>query len=165
MVSNIANFRYIHFMTLDSQDRRILEVLQEDASLSHADVGERVGLSAASAWRRIKRLEDSGILKGRVALVDARGAGLNVSVVVSVQLRGHGDGQREAFEDWVKSRPEVMECFALAGEKDYVLRVVVPDMDAYDQILTGDLLHKDYVASTSSSIVLREIKNKTALPL
>lgn len=152
-------------MALDEVDRRILAALQADGTLSHAEVGAQAGLSAASAWRRIKKLEQDGILKGRVALVDARRAGLDVAVVVTVQLRHHGDGQREAFEDWVRAHPEVLSCFALTGDKDYVLRVVVADMESYDHFLTGDLLRQDCVASASSSIVLREIKNSTALPI
>jgi len=152
-------------MELDDTDRAILEALQDDASLSHAEVGERVGVSAASAWRRIKRLEEAGVIAGRVALVDAGLAGLTVQVVVTVTLRSHGDGQREAFEKWARLHPEVMSCYALTGDKDYVLHVVVRDMVAYDHFLTGDLLHQDYVASASSSIVLREIKYTTALPI
>ncbi len=152
-------------MAIDETDRRILAVLQEDASSSHAEVGNQAGVSAASAWRRIKRLEEDGILMRRVALVDARKAGLDVAVSVTVQLRHHGDGQREAFEDWVRGHPEVMECYALTGDRDYVLRVVVPDMGAYDHFLTGNLLHQECVASASSSIVLRQVKYTTALPV
>jgi len=152
-------------MDLDHTDRAILDVLQENASLSHADVGERVGVSAASAWRRIKRLEEAGVIRARVALVDAGEAGLTVQVIITVTLRHHGDGQREAFEAWARDHPEVMWCYALTGDKDYVLHVVVKDMAAYDHFLTGDLLHQDYVASASSSIVLRDIKYTTALPI
>lgn len=152
-------------MELDATDRTILTLLQADASLSHAEVGEGAGVSAASAWRRIKRLEDAGVLRGRVALVDAAEAGLTVQVVVTVTLRSHGDGQREAFEKWAREHPEITTCYALTGDKDYVLHVVVKDMAAYDHFLTGDLLHRDYVASASSSIVLREIKYTTALPV
>ena len=152
-------------MTLDGTDRAILALLQEDAGLSHAELGERVGVSAASAWRRIKRLEEEGLIRARVALVDPARAGLTVQVIITVTLRYHGDGQREAFEAWADKRPEVMSCYALTGDKDYVLHVVVEDMAAYDHFLTGDLLHQDYVASASSSIVLREIKYTTALPI
>ncbi len=152
-------------MEIDEQDRQILILLQKESALSHAEVGERVGLSAASAWRRIKRLEEAGIIRSRVALLDAAKAGLTVQVVVTVSLRHHGDGQRETFEEWVRSHPEVMECYALTGDKDYVLRVMVADMEAYDHFLTGDLLRQDCVASASSSIVLRQIKYTTALPL
>jgi len=152
-------------MSLDDKDRAILDLLQRDASLSHAEVGERVGVSAASAWRRIKRLEEDGVTRARVALVDAAKAGLTVQVVITVTLRHHGDGQREAFEEWARAHPEVLSCYALTGDKDYVLHVVVKDMAAYDHFLTGDLLHQDYVASASSSIVLREIKYTTALPI
>ena len=152
-------------MTIDDLDRRILGLLQTNASLSHAEVGERVGVSAASAWRRIKRLEQAGVIGARVVLVDPAKVGLTVQVVVTVTLRHHGDGQREAFEDWVRAHPEVLECYALTGDRDYVLRVMVKDMNAYDHFLTGDLLHQDYVASASSSIVLRQIKYTTALPI
>lgn len=152
-------------MELDPVDCRILALLQQDAALSHAEVGEGAGVSAASAWRRIKRLEEAGLILGRVALVDAALAGLTVQVVVTVTLRHHGDGQREAFEDWARAHPEVTSCYALTGDKDYVLHVVVKDMAAYDHFLTGDLLHQDYVASASSSIVLRQIKYTTALPV
>ncbi len=152
-------------MELEPVDCRILSLLQADASLSNAEVGEASGLSAASAWRRIKRMEEEGLITGRVALVDAAKAGLTIQVVVTVTLRAHGDGQRQAFEDWVRAKPEVTSCYALTGDKDYVLHVVVKDMAAYDHFLTGDLLHQDYVASASSSIVLRQIKYTTALPV
>lgn len=152
-------------MDLEPVDCRILALLQGDASLSHAEVGEAVGMSSASAWRRIKRLEEAGLILGRVALVDAAKAGLTIQVIVTVTLRHHGDGQREAFEAWARQHPEVMSCYALTGDKDYILHVVVKDMGAYDHFLTGDLLHQDYVASASSSIVLREIKYTTALPI
>lgn len=152
-------------MELDDLDRRILTLLQTDASLSNAEVGERVRVSAASAWRRIKRLEEAGVIGGRVVLVNPAKAGLTVQVVVTVSLRRHGDGQREAFEDWVRTHPEVLECYALTGDKDYVLRVMVKDMNAYDHFLTGDLLRQECVASAVSSIVLRQIKYTTALPI
>jgi len=152
-------------MELDDLDRRILTLLQQDASLSNAELGEKVSVSAASAWRRIKRLEEAGVIDRRVALLDPLKSGLTVQVVVTVSLRHHGDGQREAFEDWVRSHPEVLECDALSGDKDYVLRVVVKDMAAYDHFLTGNLLHQECVASASSSIVLRQIKYTTALPI
>ncbi len=152
-------------MELNDLDRRILTLLQVNSALSHAEVGERVGVSAASAWRRIKRLEDAGVIERRVALVDPAKAGLTIQVVVTVSLRYHGDGQREAFEEWVRAHPEVLECYALTGDKDYVLRVVVKDMSAYDHFLTGDLLHQECVAAAGSSIVLRQIKYTTALPI
>jgi len=152
-------------MDLDELDRRILTLLQQDASLSNAELGERVSVSAASAWRRVKRLEEAGVIDRRVALLNPLKSGLTVQVVVTVSLRHHADGQREAFEDWVRAHPEVLECDALSGDKDYVLRVVVKDMAAYDHFLTGNLLHQECVASASSSIVLRQIKYTTALPM
>ena len=114
---------------LDEIDLRLLAGLQEDASLSQAELARRVAVSPTSCWRRIRVLEETGVLEGRVALVNARAVGLGVNVVANVSLREHTDGNREAFEEFLRTLPEVVECFSMTGDRDYLLRVVVPSVE------------------------------------
>src|SRR4051795_3486156 len=117
---------------LDAIDRKILRVLQQDASLSVAEIGERVGLSSTPCWKRIQRLEADGIILRRVALVDQNKIGLGISVFVSVESGDHSDAWLKTFADAVSAMPEVMEFYRMAGDVDYMLRVVVADMASYD---------------------------------
>ncbi len=117
---------------LDAIDRKILTVLQEDASLSVAEIGDRVGLSSTPCWKRIQRLEADGVILRRVALVDQNKIGLGISVFVSVESGDHSDAWLKKFADAVSAMPEVMEFYRMAGDVDYMLRVVVADMQSYD---------------------------------
>ncbi|MGY3354968.1 Lrp/AsnC family transcriptional regulator [Bradyrhizobium sp. GM0.4] len=117
---------------LDAIDRKILMVLQDDASLSVAEIGDRVGLSSTPCWKRIQRLEADGVITKRVALVDQNKIGLGISVFVSVESSDHSDAWLKRFADAVSAMPEVMEFYRMAGDVDYMLRVVVADMQAYD---------------------------------
>ena len=117
---------------LDAIDRKILMVLQEDASLSVAEIGDRVGLSSTPCWKRIQRLEADGVILKRVALVDQNKIGLGISVFVSVESSDHSDAWLKRFAEAVSAMPEVMEFYRMAGDVDYMLRVVVADMQAYD---------------------------------
>ena len=152
-------------MPIDSTDRRILALLQEDASLTQADLAREVALSQTSCWRRIRALEDGGVIRKQVALVDAHAVGLAVNVVANVSLREHTDENRSAFESFVRGCPEVVECFSMTGERDYLLRIVVESVEAYEHFLTTRLLHHSSVSSASSSFALKQIKYTTALPL
>ncbi|MGY2939731.1 Lrp/AsnC family transcriptional regulator [Bradyrhizobium sp. GM6.1] len=116
---------------LDAIDRKILMVLQDDASLSVAEIGDRVGLSSTPCWKRIQRLEADGVITKRVALVDQNKIGLGISVFVSVESSDHSDAWLKRFADAVSAMPEVMEFYRMAGDVDYMLRVVVADMQAY----------------------------------
>ena len=117
---------------LDAIDRKILTVLQEDASLSVAEIGDRVGLSSTPCWKRIQRLEADGVILRRVALVDQNKIGLGISVFVSVESSDHSEGWLKKFAEAVSAMPEVMEFYRMAGDVDYMLRVVVADMASYD---------------------------------
>jgi len=150
---------------LDDADLRLLELLQLDASLSQAQLAERAGMSTTSCWRRIQRLEASGVIRRRVALLDPAALGLGVHVVVQVSLTEHSPRTARAFEALVAKCPEVVECYSMSGERDYMLRVIVRDIAAYDDFLTRTLLHHPVVASASSSFALRQIKYETALPI
>ena len=150
---------------LDETDRKILVLLQEDGPLTQAELAKRVALSQTSCWRRVRQLEDSGVIARRVVLVDPRAVDLTVSVIASVSLTEHSDENRASFEALVAARPEVVECYSMTGDRDYMLRVVVRDVEAYDHFLTTHLLHHPAVASASSSFALKQVKYTTALPL
>jgi Lrp/AsnC family transcriptional regulator len=152
-------------VTIDAIDRRILAELQRDGGLSHAELGERVGSSAPSCWRRIKALEAIGLLKGPVRLVDADKLGLGVNVMCHVRMRSHVRENIVAFEDFVRGRPEITECFSMSGEWDYLMRVVVSDVADYQQFLMDVLLGHPSVAGASSHFALSLTKFTTALPV
>lgn len=151
--------------SLDETDRAILRVLQENADHSVAEVAAKVALPYTPCWRRIQRLERSGIIARRVALLDQRALGLGVSVLVSVALRRHDEATLKRFERAVQEIDEIMECYAIAGDKDFHLRVVVPDVEAYDRLLKAKLLHLPGAASVSSSFALSCVKYTTKLPI
>lgn len=149
---------------LDDIDRKILESLQRDGRLSNADLAEKVGLSASPCWRRVKALEEGRIIKGYVALVDAKAVGLPVSVFMSVSLTTQVQSALQRFEKAVQQRPEVMECYLMTGDSDYLLRVVVPDLEAYERFVM-DFTRIAGVGQIRSSFALRPVKQGTALPM
>ena len=122
-------------ISLDKIDRRILERLQHDGRLSNADLAEQVGLSSSPCWRRVKALEEAGVIKGYAAQVDAKSVGLSVNVFVSVSLSTQNEKALKDFERAAAERPEVMECYLMTGDSDYLLRVVVPDLEAYERFV------------------------------
>lgn len=150
---------------IDAIDRKILAILQQDATLSHAELGERVGASGASCWRRIKALEAAGLLKQTVRLVDAEKLGHGVNVLCSVRMRSHAADAREAFETFVQTRPEIVECFSMSGDWDYLLRVVAADVAGYNGFLMRTLLSHPSVSGASSHFALALVKHTTALPV
>lgn len=149
----------------DKPTRRILELLQADARLSTQALAEQVGLSATPVWRRVKELEERGVIRRQVVLVDREKLGLAICVLANVSLVRHSEGAVEQFERLVATRPEVLECQAITGEADYVIKVVAPDMKAYDRFLQAHLFTLPGVASVRSNVVLREVKCETALPV
>lgn len=151
--------------TMDEVDRRILALLQEDASLSHADLGERVGASAASCWRRVKALETAGVLTRTVRLVDPHAVGRGVNVLCNIRMRSHAVEDRQSFERFVDGRAEVVECFSMSGDWDYLLRIVVADVADYNHFLMETLLSHPSVAGGSSHFALSMTKYTTALPI
>lgn len=150
---------------LDDFDRRILRVLQEDADCSMAELGERVGLSHTPCWRRVKKLEAQGVIRGRVVLLDPESLHLTVNVFVEVRLGQQDEDTLNAFEAAVQSIDEIVESYTVSGEKDFLLRVVVADVASYEALLKKQLVHLPGVASLSSVFALRQVKYTTRLPL
>jgi len=151
--------------SLDAIDRKILETLQNDARIRNVELAERVGLSPSPCLRRVGMLEKKGIIKGYATLVDAKAAGMPVSVFVSVTLEKQVKKALGTFEKKIHACPEVMECYLMTGDADYLLRVVTSDLDAYERFLIDHLTRIPGVASIKSSFALKQVAYKTALPL
>ena len=149
---------------MDRLDRRILACLQANSTLSIAEIAERVGLSATPCWRRIQNLENAGVIRGRVALLDPEKLNVGVTVFVRVKTREHSYEWLESFAAAVAGIDEVVEFYRMSGEIDYLLRVVVPDIAAYDAVYKR-LISKASFADVSSSFAMEQIKYTTALPL
>jgi len=149
---------------MDAIDRKILAVVQEDASLSVAEVGQRVGLSSTPCWKRLQRLEADGVILRRVALVDPDKIGLGITVFVSVETNDHSQEWLKKFAEVVGAMPEVMEFYRMAGDVDYMLRVVVPDMAGYDAFYKK-LIGTVPLKNVTSRFAMERIKQTTALPI
>lgn len=150
---------------LDELDRKIVVELQRNAARSHADLAQLVGSSPASVWRKIRALEAAGVLQDTVRLVQAEKVGCDVNVLCNVRVRSHAREIRSGFEDFVRTRPEILECFSMSGEWDYLLRIVVSDVADYEAFLMRTLLNHPTVATASSHFALSVTKHTTALPL
>ena len=149
---------------LDGKDREILEILQKDATASLAEISQQVGLSSTPCWRRIQRLEEDGILKARVAVLDPAKLNLAVTVFVAVRTNQHNEKWFRHFIEVVDEIPEVVEFYRMSGDVDYLLRVVVPDIAAYDSVYQRMISRIDLM-DVSSSFAMEQIKYTTALPL
>jgi Lrp/AsnC family transcriptional regulator len=149
---------------MDAIDRKILAVLQENAALSVAEIGSRVGLSATPCWKRIQRLEADGVIQKRVALVDQDRIGLGISVFVSVETGDHSQDWLDKFAKTVTAMPEVMEFYRMAGDVDYMLRVVVPDIAGYDAFYKR-LISTVPLKNVTSRFAMEKIKSTTAMPI
>jgi Lrp/AsnC family transcriptional regulator len=149
---------------MDAIDRKILAVVQEDASLSVAEIGSRVGLSSTPCWKRIQRLEADGVITRRVALIDPAKIGLGITVFVSVETGDHSQDWLKRFAEVVGSMPEVMEFYRMAGDVDYMLRVVVPDIAGYDTFYKK-LIGTVALKNVTSRFAMEKIKSTTALPI
>jgi len=150
---------------LSRADRCLLDELQRDVTRSQADLADTVGMSRTSCWRRIRDFEEIGLIREKVALLDPKLAGFNIQVLLLVAMTEHTDENRLDFETHVGLLPEVTECFSVAGERDYMLHVVVTDMEAYTEFLNSRILKHPAVRSASSTFVLRRVKYTTMLPL
>ncbi|MBL8551375.1 MAG: Lrp/AsnC family transcriptional regulator [Hyphomonadaceae bacterium] len=150
---------------LDAIDAKILDLLQQDASLSIADIAEKVGLSSSPCWRRIERLKKVGIITGQVTLLDREKLGLNFEVIASVKLQLPTRDNLEKFETAVAKWPEVVDCCTVTGAVDYMLRIITTDMHAYDDLLRDKILMLGLVSDVQSRIVMRIAKRTTAAPL
>lgn len=151
-------------ISLDDIDRRILQRLQLEGRLSNAELADKVGLSSSPCWRRVKALEEAGVIRGYAALLDAKAVGLGVNVFMSVSLSTQVEKALKEFERAAAARPEVMECYLMTGDSDYLLRVAVPDLEAYERFVM-DFTKIAGIAQIRSSFALRTVKQGTALPL
>lgn len=149
---------------LSRPDRRILAELQTDSRLTMQELADKVGMSSSAVWRRVKSLEEAGIIERYAALVNARKSGFGLASMVHVSLARHEQANVDHFIREVLRHPEVLECFATSGEADFHLRVVVEDIDAYNQFLDDFIFKLPGVSQVRSNIVLKEIKADTALP-
>ncbi len=149
---------------MDPIDRKILALLQADASLAIADIAEKVGLSQTPCWKRIQKMEAAGIIKGKVALLNGKKLNLGLTVFVQLRTNQHDEVWLNKFSAAVRDMPEVVEVYRMAGDIDYLLRVVVGDTDAYDRFYKT-LIKKVPLHDVSSSFAMEEIKYTTALPI
>lgn len=154
-----------HPIELDSKDRRLLELLQDDASLSIQALAERVGLSANPCWRRIKRLEAEGVIERRVVLVDPVALGVPVTVFVRVNTGRHSAEWVRLFAAAVQSIPAITECHRLSGDVDYLLKIVVADIDDYDRVYNELIRRVPDLTDVSSMFSMEKLKSTTRLPL
>lgn len=152
-------------MKLTRTDLRLLAELQKDVTRNQSELAEIVGMSRTSCWRRIRDFEESGLLERQVALLNPKKAGFSIEVLLLVAMTEHTDENREEFERHVSLLPEVMECFSVSGDRDYLLQVIARDMESYNEFLNAQILRHDAVRSASSTFVLRRVKYSTALPL
>jgi DNA-binding Lrp family transcriptional regulator len=150
---------------MDTIDRQILRSLQVDGSLSVAALAAQVGTSTASCWRRVRSLEAAGVLGRTVRLVDARKVHRGVNVMCQVRLKSHAPESRRSFERLLESHEEIMECYSMSGEWDYLLRIVVADIDEYERFLMKHVLNHESVATVASNFALSQLKYSTALPV
>lgn len=150
---------------LDEIDRKILTLLQQDSRLTLQEIADKVGLSPSPCHRRIRLLEERGIIAGYTATVDQRAVGLPVSVFVSIKLARQKEEDLQRFAKAVATWTEVLECYLMTGHRDYLLRVVVSDLAAYERFLKQKLTRVDGISSIESSFALDQIKYATALPL
>jgi Lrp/AsnC family transcriptional regulator, leucine-responsive regulatory protein len=150
---------------LDSIDRKILSVLQENAAIPNVNLARSVGLSPSPCLRRVNQLEEAGVIRRRVTLVDPAAVGLGVSVFVQVTLEKQAANALRVFEKTILQRPEVMECYLMTGDADYLLRVVVPDITAFERFVLDQLTRIGSVARVRSSFALKQVKYTTTLPI
>lgn len=152
-------------MKLDAIDLKILKALQDDADITNVELADKVGLSPSPCLRRVRLLEEAGIIRRRVTLLDPTAIDLNVNVFVSVTLEKQVEEHLKDFETAIRRRPEVVECYLMTGESDYLLRVVVTDLGSYEQFLKQHLTRVPGVASIKSSFALDQVQYRTSLPL
>ena len=150
---------------LDKVDRRLQDLVQREGALSVAEVASRTGLSTTTCWRRIQALEQSGVIRGRVALLDRAALGLDVTIFAHVKLSTQGRDAIAAFAEAIRERPEVLDCYTTMGEWDFMLRVVTRDIKAYEAFYLDHLSKLPNVQSINSSVTVTVIKETTILPI
>lgn len=149
---------------LEHQDEKILLHLQKDARATNQQLADAVSMSASACWRRVRSLEETGVVQRYAALVDRQKAGFTMSAIIHVSLERHDTTFVEQFVSRVKARPDVLECFATTGDADYHLRVVARDMDAYNRFLDEFMFRLPGIRHVRSNVILKEIKTEVALP-
>lgn len=150
---------------LDKIDLNILKLMQEDGSLSTAEIAERVGVSQSPCWRRIQRLKNDGYIKSVVAILDRHKLGLNMQIYAQIKMGALTDAQRQKFLNAVLEMPEVQECYSLFGEMDVMLKVLAPDVDWYQEFVFNTIMKQPGIKEVNSLMTLSEIKYTTAVPL
>lgn len=151
--------------SLDTFERKILALLQEDASRSTTEIASEIGLSQAPCWRRIQRLKEAGFIRSQVCILDRHKLGLRAQVFAQVKLNAHGRANLDEFASAIREFPEVLECYVLMGAVDFMLRVVTEDIEAYERFFFEKLSKLPGVQEINSTVALSEIKSTTALPL
>jgi Lrp/AsnC family leucine-responsive transcriptional regulator len=151
--------------SLDDASLKILRELQQNSHISINDLAEKIGMSATPCWRRQKELEEKGYIVRYAAVVERRKVGLPLCCLLHISLTRHAEGVVETFENAMKIRPEVMECYEVTGTSDYLVKVVIADMDAYHDFLHNVLLKLPGIAQINTNVALREVKYETALPV
>jgi Lrp/AsnC family transcriptional regulator len=149
----------------DQTDLQILKILQRDASLSAQDVASQVNLSTTPCWRRINRLEQSGVIRGKVALLDAAKLGMQMVTFVSLSLTRNDEDSLEAFEEQVQQFPEVVECYTVTGTMDYFLKIITRDIQHFESFLRRHLAQLPLIKDLHSNVAVTQIKYTTELPL
>ncbi|MAM12788.1 MAG: ArsR family transcriptional regulator [Rhizobiaceae bacterium] len=149
---------------MDQRDRKIVELLQQNADMPVTDIADAVGLSASACWRRIKNLEETGLIARKVAIVDRRKANVGMTVFVAVRTSRHSMDWLESFRRAISDIPEIVEAYRLTGEMDYLLRLVVPDVEVYDTVYKQLIARLDFT-DVSSFIGMEELKYTTAVPM
>jgi Lrp/AsnC family transcriptional regulator len=150
---------------LDEFERKILAVIQRDSSKPTTEIANEVGLSQAPCWRRIQRLKEEGYIRAQVSILDRKKIGLNAQVFAQVKLNQHGRANMTAFSDAIRDLPEVLDCFVLMGNVDFMLRIVTKDIEAYERFFFDKLSQLPGIQEVNSMVALSEIKSTTELPL
>lgn len=150
---------------LSDTDKKILKVIQEDATITNAELAEKVGLSAAPCWRRIKRLEERGIISKRVGILDTKALGLNITAFANVKLSHVQEDALEEFEAAVTAFDEVTECYTISGSMDFLIRIVTENMQSYETFLRKKLLKLPMVSEVNTHFAVTQVKYTTAVPL
>jgi Lrp/AsnC family transcriptional regulator len=152
-------------ISIDQIDRRILEILQKAPGINASAIGEQVGLSQSACWRRVQRLRDEGIIRDQPVKLDREKVGLNTMVFAHVKLTSHGRSNLSEFADAVSDYPEVLDCYVLLGNVDFLLRIVTNDIKSYEQFFFEKLSQLPGIQEVNSSIVMSDIKHTTVLPI
>ncbi len=152
-------------MKFSDQERRLLRILQSDAAASLADLAERAGMATSTVWRKLQEFEATGLLRGRVALLDPAKADARLCVFATVRLSDHGEASISGFSSVIDAHPQIMEAHAVSGTADYILKIRCRDVEVYETFMTQTLLRSPFVKSVVSSFSLKELKYTTALPL